>query len=310
MRLKTWSFLAALTLMALSLSAYGYDTVDVKNGATIKGVIRGASPADEVINVTEDEAVCGKTITSDKYAISDSKVKNVVVFVTDVKKGMAVPKKNVELTMDKCKVTPHVSIGFLGGEYVIKNNDPILHTVQLKLGLAYQKEASTRPLVDGSTILNLAFPTQGMELKKPILDFHKFTKETGYIRVKSNSHPWMRGIVFVFDHPYASVSNDKGEYEITGLMPGKYTLKFWHEGLGEVEKTVVVSEGETKTLDVDLSDKSKTQVDTNTHAGPKIQFKDSVYNFGTIKQGKSVKHTFKFENTGTDVLVIKDVVPA
>ncbi|MBF0464137.1 MAG: carboxypeptidase regulatory-like domain-containing protein [Nitrospirae bacterium] len=261
MRLKTWGFLTVFVFIVLGGSAYGYDTVDVKNGATIKGVIKnsGAVPADEVINVTEDQSVCGKTINAGKYLISDSKVKNVVVFVTDVKKGMALPKKNVEITIDKCRVLPHVSLGFTGSEYVIKNNDPILHTVQLKLGLDYQKEISKRPLEDGSTILNLAFPTQGMELRKPIRDFHRFTKDTGYIRVKSNAHPWLRGIVFVFDHPYAAVSNEKGEYEITGLMSGKYTLRFWHEGFGEVEKTVVVSEGETKTLDVDLSNKSDTR---------------------------------------------------
>ncbi len=315
MRIKTWILMFTGLALAVGTVAYGYDSVDVKNGATIKGVIKnsGGTPPDEVITVTADEPVCGKTINAEKYLISDSKVKNVVVFVTDVKKGKTVPKKNVEITIDKCKVLPHVSVGYAGNEYIIKNNDPILHTVQLKQGLAYQKEASRRPLEDGSTILNLAFPTQGMELKKPILDFHKFTKDTGYVRVKSNSHPWLRGIVFVFDHPYTALSNEKGEYEITGLMPGKYTLRFWHEGLGEVEKTVVVSEGETKTLDVDLSDKAKAQTDSQdkaSQAGSKIKFKETVYNFGTVQRGDSITHAFKFENMGTDALVIKNVVPA
>lgn len=42
---------------------------------------------------------------------------------------------------------------------------------------------------------------------------------------------------------------------------------------------------------------------------PVIEFKDSVYNFGTISQGQVVKYVFHFKNTGKSSLVLQDVRP-
>jgi len=41
--------------------------------------------------------------------------------------------------------------------------------------------------------------------------------------------------------------------------------------------------------------------------GPKIQFVESSYDFGTTVQGTQVKHIFKFKNVGTDTLKIEHV---
>lgn len=37
-----------------------------------------------------------------------------------------------------------------------------------------------------------------------------------------------------------------------------------------------------------------------------IQFEETVFDFGTIKQGDSKEHVFKFKNTGNEPLVIED----
>ncbi len=42
-------------------------------------------------------------------------------------------------------------------------------------------------------------------------------------------------------------------------------------------------------------------------AKPKVQFQETVYNFGTVKQETSVKHTFIFKNTGNSILAIERV---
>lgn len=41
--------------------------------------------------------------------------------------------------------------------------------------------------------------------------------------------------------------------------------------------------------------------------GPKIQFAESSFDFGTVAQGTAVKHVFKFKNVGTDTLRIEKV---
>ena len=47
--------------------------------------------------------------------------------------------------------------------------------------------------------------------------------------LKCNVHPWMGGNISVFDHPYFSMSDGQGRFEIAGLPPGQYTLETWHE---------------------------------------------------------------------------------
>jgi hypothetical protein len=43
-----------------------------------------------------------------------------------------------------------------------------------------------------------------------------------------------------------------GNYSITDIPPGTYTLKIWHEKLGETEQTVVIKAEETTETDVAL----------------------------------------------------------
>jgi len=45
-------------------------------------------------------------------------------------------------------------------------------------------------------------------------------------------------------------------------------------------------------------------------SGPKIVFEDESHSFGTIKEGLVAEYTFKFKNTGTEPLILKDVRPS
>jgi len=48
---------------------------------------------------------------------------------------------------------------------------------------------------------------------------------------------------------------------------------------------------------------------TNTAKGPHVAFETPIYEFGRIKSGDPIKHTFVFTNTGDQVLEIKNVRP-
>ncbi|MBF0338127.1 MAG: DUF1573 domain-containing protein [Nitrospirae bacterium] len=307
--------------------AQAYDAMEVKDASTIKGVVKysATSPKDDAISITRDEETCGKSQESGEYMITDMRVKNAVVWLENVKSGKPLPKTPVAITFKKCKVDPLVNVGFVGGEYVFKNDDPLLHTIQLKLGLKYQKKLSGRPLTDGSTILNLALADKGTEIRKSIKAAHRYTKETGFITVKSNAHDWIRGYVFVFDHPYAAVTNDKGEFEFDGLPAGEYILNVWHEGLGTIGMPVRTIAGQTSTVETDLATKDKQAAQVTTQAAPqiapktespahkadspKIEFKETRHDFGSTEQKKAVSHKFEFVNTGTGKLIVNKVVP-
>lgn len=244
-----------IVILIYAMPGLSYEVIDVKDGATIRGHVRfsGLPLEDEVIKIDRDTEVCGTEKASQKYIISKGAVKNAVVWLEGLKKGKAVKPESLELAIKGCAVEPLVSIGFVGGKFVFRNEDPILHTIQLKLGLEYHKTLSQRPLEDGATIYNIALPRKGMKIEKPIKEYHSFSPERGYIRIKSNAHQWLRGYIFVFDHPYASVTDDNGFFNLDSIPPGEYKVMVWHEGLGLKEISISLKGGEKRDVEIDLA---------------------------------------------------------
>jgi len=250
---KIFAVLLSVILWTVSAGAVqGYDVVKVKNGATLTGTVNfeGDAPHDETVVINIDVEYCGKEQKEGKYLISGSRIENVVVWIEGIEKGKALPKKSVDVSIKNCRAVPHVNIGFVGGEYVFKNDDRILHTIQSKLGLAYQKKVSSRPLEDGASIYNLALPKTGLEVRKPIKKWHRYTENTGFIQVRSNTHNWIRGYIYIFDHPYAAVTDASGAFVMEGLPAGEYTLKAWHEVFGTKEKRITVKSGESMEIKI------------------------------------------------------------
>ena len=192
--MRYFTMVISILLWVASLNAaQGYEVVVVNNGGTLKGTVhfKGPIPLDDRIVIDKNVEYCSKEKKGETYVVSDSKVKNVIVWIEGIEKGKEIPKNAIEVAIRDCMAKPHVNVGFVGGKYALRNDDDILHTIQLKLGLAYQKQTSQRPLADGATIYNLAFPIKGLQINKPIKKYHRYTKETGFIQIRSNTHNWI-----------------------------------------------------------------------------------------------------------------------
>ena len=69
------------------------------------------------------------------------------------------------------------------------------------------------------------------------------------------------GWVAVMENGYVGVTNEKGEFSIAGVPPGKYKLACWHEPLTPegapmlVEKDITVEAGKDAAADFSLSAK-------------------------------------------------------
>lgn len=104
-----------------------------------------------------------------------------------------------------------------GQEFKVKNSAPIAHNT----------DWSGQSTAGGSK----GVPPGGGE--QPILDIRPFYKEP--VALKCSVHPWMKAYVWAFDHPFAALTNEKGEYEIKGIPTGvKLRVVAWHEGAGWV----------------------------------------------------------------------------
>lgn len=51
----------------------------------------------------------------------------------------------------------------------------------------------------------------------------------------------------------------------------------------------------------------EAEAEQETANGPRITFTESLHDFGDIHQGDKVQYVFKFENTGTEPLVLTNV---
>ncbi len=57
----------------------------------------------------------------------------------------------------------------------------------------------------------------------------------------------MKAYVSVFDHPYFSVTNDSGYYQIDNIPPGTYEVIAWQEKFKDktLNSSVTIGDGET-----------------------------------------------------------------
>lgn len=205
--------------------------------ATIKGKIslEGARPENSVINMDADP-VCkslhaSETRDSKVLVNADGLLKNVFVYVkTGAAASPEAPKSPAVLNQTKCEYDPHI-LGIQTKQPLsILNSDATLHNVHA--------------LGKNNPEFNLGMPLQGMKMEKTF-----FNPEV-MMKFKCDVHPWMSAYVGVVPHPHFAVTNEKGEFEITGLPAGDYELEAWHEVYGTKSQAIkVVNADETQSSD-------------------------------------------------------------
>ena len=80
----------------------------------------------------------------------------------------------------------------------------------------------------------------------------KKIKKSGMVEFSCEAgHHWMKAFVYVSPHPYVDVTSLDGNFELPKIPPGTYTLKAWHEVLGESYSTFTIVPG--KTTDLEMS---------------------------------------------------------
>lgn len=194
---------------------------------TVKGRVTWGGdgiPKPAVID-TSREAKCvakgGGPITSDEWLINPENkgVRYVFVWLRAEEDKAKLPvhpdlaklaEKDKKVVVDQpcCMFEPHGLALRSGQVLVAKNSSTISHNVDWS-GIRQQ---------GGNNLV----PAGGeMEITMKPSDYA--------ITVKCGIHPWMKGWVRVFDHPYFAVTDADGNFEIKNAPVGKWKMVVWHE---------------------------------------------------------------------------------
>jgi hypothetical protein len=223
--------LVALLFVALPSTLHAYDEIVVKDGAKIHGAVKveGKLPKLPPLQISKYKEVC-KDVPNESLIVGPAQgLRYAVVTLEGVGKGKAVEKETVhELDNIKCRFSPHVQAASVGQFVVIKNSDPILHT-------AHALFTNEQPQFNVGL-----YP--GRVIRKPLI-------AAGIVKIGCEVHPWMTAYIAVAEHPYHTISDIYGEYELTDIPPGTYQLKVWHESLGTQEKRIEVKPAAAQKVD-------------------------------------------------------------
>jgi hypothetical protein len=225
------------TLIVLSIAALAGSAA---SAAEISGKVKlnGTAPPEKPITL---DAACGKlqpnAIATRHYMVSaDKGLGDVFVYVKEGVKGGAAPSgKGPLLDQVGCQYTPYV-IGVQAGQHFdVQNSDSLLHNVH------------SLPKVAGNKERNVGQPVKGMKT-----DF-VFDKPEVFVQFKCEVHPWMFAYVGVCDHPYFAVTDKDGNFKISGLPAGDYTIEAVHRKAGSSTQKIKVSADDKKTADFTLN---------------------------------------------------------
>jgi plastocyanin len=233
MRSPVLTFVFSLLASALASSAFA--------AGSICGTIKVAkpAPAPPAHAVVKDGSVCGKEAPNEAVVVDkNGGLRNVVVFLKDARfEGKPAPVANAVLDQHECRYFPHVQALTVGTPLSLMNNDAILHNVHAN--------------DTGMTVFNVAMPIKGQKLPIPM-------RKPGLMKLQCDAgHTWMNGWIYVFEHPFFAVTDDKGAFTIKDVPPGEYTVELWHEpvdgqGAG-VRSTAKVKVGDGPPAKLDLA---------------------------------------------------------
>lgn len=222
------NYLLMTSLLLLASSTAAAEWGDL----TLQFVYDGKAPPPIKARVDKDVAYCGKFNVMDRTVLvdADGGVANILTFLYVSKTGKKptvhpsyAKTANDEIKLDngKCRFAPYFTILRTTQTLLVTNSDTVGHNTKIDA------------ISDGNQSRNPALPAGGqVKMTFPV-------KERFPMNVACGSHPWMRGMVVVKEHPYVAVTGTNGKLTIKNIPVGTWTFQFWHERPGYVREVTI-----------------------------------------------------------------------
>lgn len=209
----------------------GEEAYDSAELGELHGTIlfRGSAPARFELGAAAS-AECkhhpGVDQRSNVVVVEDGKLAGVFVALdSGIERARIPPAPDTPVTLEQkgCMYVPRV-LGLRVGQLLrVTNGDPTNHNV-------HTRSKRNPPL------------NKSMGAQQPALEF-RFDKPERPVPFACDIHPWMGAAVFVEEHPWFAVSDERGEFRIPAVPPGEYGIEATHETLGRVSGSVSVKAG-------------------------------------------------------------------
>ena len=235
-----------------------YQETVISDGGSIRGQVTlvGKVPKPKGYNLTTlpDSIYCGRISDGKGWRLlqpfnvgSQGEFRQVVVRLEGIHKGKPFPtQKPTSIQAIDCQFLPFMNVVRDQDELSVVNMDPAMHDIQ-----AYET-SQLGPRV----LFNIPLPISPRYPKDVALSAHvhkhfqgapmtqtvKMTKGRRIFTMQCGFHAFMESWALVTDNPYFGVTNADGQFEISDIPPGTYTLSLWHPYLRETyEQTISVS---------------------------------------------------------------------
>jgi Polysaccharide lyase family 4, domain II len=216
-----------------------YRAVAVSGGGRLSGTIDfdGVIPPDSVIELPADQMGCGKSITDRRVERTGTKIGGVVVWLTDIRSGKALPlERRFELANEDCVLNPRIQAVFAPATLNVASEDVALHRNRF-INVGTGQVEAIAPFNDNGEVV----------------PFDKLLDKTEQLEITCEVHPWAKAWILVFDHPYFATTAKTGTFAIDDIPPGTYHVKAWHPLLGIAEQSVTIAAGQPATIAMKLA---------------------------------------------------------
>ena len=235
----------------------GFQGGHLKGTVTLNGQL--TKPRRYNLVVSPDPYYCGRISDGKGWRLSptiqinskDQGVPNVIVFLDNINSGKPIGSHTHTIKAKDCRFAPYISLIQKGEISQFENWDPVEHKLEIYLAsnqggrLLWSQDLKQNPNSRKSDFLIPDYlgkhrPGQAVTYK---------TKDEGRLVFRCSYHEYMEGWGLVLPHPYHAYSDTNGEFSITDIPPGIYTVVVWHP-LGRTEETIRIRPDQTLTIDL------------------------------------------------------------
>jgi len=228
---------SAAGTVALGLGGSGdYRPSRAATGGALSGTVAlQGSVAESVVAVTRDAATCGDSTRVLELTTTGTSLGNALVWVDGIAAGKPLPsERRRTMTIERCRFAPRVLAMVVGTTLNVFSRDRVPHRI------SFYREGGDEPVAWVHTV------DDGQ-----VVPLEQVAASPGFVEARCAMHPWIRGYVAVFAHPYFAVTDEHGAFRIEGLPGGTYSVKVWHQGMDRpAERRVVVRDGGVGNVDV------------------------------------------------------------